>query len=55
MLQLLSSSFASAAMACSTTHLQGSFGYLIERAATMDINLPRALSRTPEVPTNWQY
>ncbi len=29
--------------------LQGSFGFLIERAATMDMNLPRALSRTPEV------
>jgi hypothetical protein len=29
--------------------LQGSFGFLIERAATMDVNLPRALSRTPEV------
>lgn len=31
---------------------QGSFGYLIERAATLDVNLPRELSRTPEVPAS---
>ena len=30
---------------------QGSLGYLVDRATTLEMNLLRAISRAPEVPT----